>query len=244
VIHRLENEAPHWPPGTAAGYHAVTWGYLAGELVRRVTGKTLGQMLAERIAAPLDADFHLGLDDRYFDRVANPISPKHARRQPTDPAAPIVGPLYAVALLNPSIRPYADVASSAWRRAEIAASNGHATAKGIARIYAMLASGGSLEGVRVLSAATIERAAWQEWGSDTDLVLGRGLRRSAGFILNTDAMFGPTDSAFGHSGAGGSTGFADPTRRLGFGYVMNQMEPGGADATRAARLIRAVYESL
>jgi CubicO group peptidase (beta-lactamase class C family) len=244
MVRRFEREEPHWLPCTGAGYHAVTWGYLAGELVRRVTGSSLGRLLSERIAEPLGADFHLGLDDRHFHRVANPISPKHARRHPTNPVAPAVGPLYPIALLNPSIRPYADVASAAWRRAEIAASNGHGTANGIARIYAMLANGGSLDGVRVLSPSTIERATRQEWGGEMDLVLGRGLRRSAGFILNSDAMFGPSDAAFGHSGAGGSTGFADPTKRLGFGYVMNQMEPGGVDDTRAARLIRAVYDAL
>ena len=242
--HRLEREDPHWQPGTAAGYHAVTWGYLAGELVRRTTGTTLGRLVAERIARPLEADFHLGLDDRHFDRVASPITPKHARVQPRDPVAPAVGPLFAVALMNPALRPYADVCSAPWRRAEIAASNGHGTAKSLARIYGAVASGGALEGVRVLSAPTIERATREMWNSDTDLVLGRGLRRSAGFILNTDSMFGPRAESFGHSGAGGSTGFADPTTQLGFGYTMNQMAPGSDGETRAARLIRALYASL
>ncbi len=136
-VSRIAAEDPHWEPDTAAGYHAILWGFLAGELAQRTTGKSLGQLLRERIAGPLDADFHIGLPDSEHHRVADLIRPNHARVQ-RDPA-PLLG-------------------------------------------------------------------------------------------------------TFGHNGAGGSIGFADPARRLGVGYAMNQMQPGVEVDTRGSRLVRAVLE--
>ena len=244
MIGWLETEPPHWIPGTAAGYHAVTWGYLAGELVRRTTGKTLGTVLRERLAAPLDADVHVGLADEDMSRVADVIGPNHARRQPLAGTPPSMPALYPIALMNPVIRPFKDVGTPVWRRAEIAASNGHATGKGLARLYAALACGGELGGVRIVDSDALNAATREEWGLEPDLVLGRPMRRGRGFNLNTERQYGPHAGTFGHSGAGGSYGFADPAKRLGAGYAMNQMQPGLEADTRGTRLIEALYACL
>jgi len=245
MVRRIEAEAPHWPPGTAAGYHAVLWGFLPGELVRRLTGRTLGQLLAERVAGPLQADCYLGLPDADHGRVADLIGPNHARRQPeAAPAAVQMPPLYPLALQNPSIRPWQDACSPAWRRAEIAAANAQANARGIARIYGAVARGGELEGVRILSPTAIAALTVEEVGGQDDLVLGRPMRRGRGVMLNTLGQYGPNPDSFGHAGAGGSVGFADPARRLGVGYAMNQMQPGIETDTRGGRLVGALYDCL
>ncbi|MCP5179582.1 MAG: beta-lactamase family protein [Pseudomonadales bacterium] len=241
MIGLLEKQTPYWTPGTAAGYHAINWGYLPGEITRRVTGRTLGEIFRTEIAAPLQADCYIGLPDGEHARVADMIGPNHARIQPdlTAMTLPAMPPLYAVALQNPSIRPYQDASSAAWRRAEIAAANGQGNARGIARIYAALANAGGPVGAR-----TVARMCREEWGNESDLVLGRALRRSAGLILNTDHQYGPNAESFGHAGAGGSVGFGDPVAGLGVAYVMNQMQMNLNDDTRAGRLVRAVYACL
>jgi CubicO group peptidase (beta-lactamase class C family) len=246
MIGHLEAEEPHWTPGAGAGYHAVLWGFLPGELVRRLTGQTLGKLLEERIARPLGADVYLGLPDVEHGRVADLVGPNHARRQPD--LAALAGlrlpPLYACALQNPSIRPWQDACSPAWRRAEIAAANAQANARGIARIYGAVANDGMLGSVRVLSPEAIRALTVQEVGDEDDLVLGRPMRRARGVMLNTLHQYGPNPDSFGHAGAGGSVGFADPARGLGVGYAMNQMQPGIETDTRGGRLIAAVYDSL
>ncbi len=244
MIRLLERQVPYWPPGTAAGYHAVVWGYLPGELARRLTGKTLSALLRERLAEPLDADFFLGLPAAEDSRVAPLIGPNRARTQPDasmrpEPRMPA---LYPVALQNPLIRPFKDASSRAWRRAEIAASNGHASARGIARIYAAAASAGTPGSP--FSSSTITQVTAERVGETPDLVLGRPIRRGAGVILNSGGAYGPCPASFGHAGAGGSLGFADPERRLGVGYAMNQMQTNLDGDTRGGRLLRAVYECL
>ena len=244
MTRRIAAEIPHWEPGTAAGYHAILWGFLAGELALRVSGKTLGMLLLERVAGPLDADFYIGLPESEHGRVADLIGPNRARVLPDSAAAqPVkVPPLFPFALQNPTIRPYRDACSSAWRVAEVAAANGHGNARGIARIYAALAQGGSSKDVQVMRPETIARMTRQQWGMVDDLVLGRPMRRGCGVNLNTAEQYGPSPLAFGHSGAGGSIGFADPHRRLGVGYAMNQMQPGIEADTRGSRLVRAIID--
>lgn len=246
MIRRLESEEPHWPPGSAAGYHAVLWGFLPGELARRLTGKMLGQIFAERIAAPLAADCHIGLPEVEHHRVADLIGPNHARRQPdlSTLADMVMPPLYPYALANPSIRPWQDACSPAWRNADLAAANGQAHARGIARIYGAMARGGELDGVRVLSTDAITALMAEEVGVEDDLVLGRPMRRGRGVMLNTEQGYGPNPAAYGHAGAGGSFGFADPDARLGVGYAMNQMQPGLEADTRGSRLVQSLYAAL
>jgi CubicO group peptidase (beta-lactamase class C family) len=246
MVARISAEEPHWEPGTAAGYHAVLWGYLPGELALRASGESLGSILASRIVGPLGADFYLGLPTAQHGRVADLIGPNHARKLP-DLSAMMglkMPPLFKYALQNPSIRPWQDACSAAWRSAEIAAANGQASARGIARIYGAMARGGELGGVRVLREQTINSMCREEVGEGNDLVLGRPLRRGRGVILNTQAMYGPNPNTYGHSGAGGSVGLADPALKLGIGYTMNQMQPGIETDTRGNRLLRAVMDAL
>lgn len=242
MIGLLERQAPHWSPGSAAGYHAVVWGYLPGELAVRLTGKTLGTLVRERLAEPLEAEFHLGLPPELDDRVAPMIGPNRARRQPdlSSFAGLELPPLYPVALQNPVIRPFQDASSPAWQRAEIAAANGQANARGIARIYAAALDTGQ----GPLGRETLASLVAQRVGEQDDLVLGRPMRRGAGVILNTANGYGPAAAAWGHSGAGGSIGFADPSAGVAFGYAMNQMQNNLDDDTRGGRLLRAFYSCL
>ncbi len=225
---------PWWTPGTANGYHAMTYGFLAGELVRRATGKTLGAFFASEIAEPLRADFFIGLPQSEDARVAEMIGPKTE----ADPFAQDPSPAAISALSNPPLD--MEVPNTrAWRAAEIPAANGQGHARGLARIYGELARGwGDLISAAVLTRATQVRCERE------DLVLGVPVRWSAGWIRNTPPLYGPGDTAYGHSGAGGSFGFADPERRLGVGYAMNQMFANLQGDPRGLRLVDAVYASL
>ncbi|MEZ5560490.1 MAG: serine hydrolase [Pseudomonadales bacterium] len=142
------------------------------------------------------------------------------------------------------MRPFADACSSAWRSAEIAASNGHGNARGIARIYAALAGGGRVDDVRILDEATVRALATEAWGRAPDLVLGYPMRRGRGVNLNTSGELGPNALAFGHTGTGGSLGYADPDLKIGVGYAMNQLWGGTDSESRVGRLVRALYACL
>jgi len=246
IIGLLEVQEPLWKPGTACGYHAVTWGYFPGELIRRITGKTLGTFIRERVAIPLKADFFIGLPDSEHHRVGGMIGPNRAR-VPIKPveAIPEVPEHYKIALLNPNIRPYKDASSKAWRKAEIAAANGQTNARGIARVYGMMANGGELDGVQIISQNGINMATKEEVdGSRNNLVTGRPMRFARGFGLNTESHYGSNPNAFGHAGAGGSLGFADPEAKVGFGYAMNQMQVNPDDELRSSNLVSALYDCL
>ena len=249
----LAGQEPFWKPGTRSGYHAITWGYLAGEVIRRITGKTIGAYFHEKVAGPLNADFYIGLPESEEDRASDmlaaaPMSAEEAAKM--DPKAIKAGiemqksELYQAALGNPQIKPYTHVSSRAWRAAEIPAANGTANARGVARIYGALANGGEIDGVRVLSEAAIDESTKQEWGDEPDAVLGMPMPKARGFMLNRMSMYGPNDGAFGHSGAGGSIGFADRKAGIGIGYAMNQMVNNLDGDSRGGRLIKAVYAAL
>ena len=246
MVRLLAAQKPHWEPGTASGYHAVMWGYPAGELVKRITGKTLGTYFREKVAEPLGADFYIGLPDSEMDRVSAMIGPNRGRvaQETGEDPSPSHGPFYEVSLENSIISPFKDASSYAWRKAEIAAANGQANARGIAKIYGALANGGEMDGLRIISRRGIEAATVEEVGDQTDLVMGTATRRARGFILNSDAAYGPNDNAFGHGGAGGSGGFADPEANIGIGYAMNQMQVNPDDEPRAGKLLKATYECL
>ena len=247
MVNLLAAQKPHWKPGTGAGYHAVNWGYLPGEIVKRITGKTLGTLFHEKVAVPLNADFYIGLPDSEMGRVSDMIGPNHARikPKPSDGPPPKMPLLYAIALMNPSIRPYADASSYAWRKAEIAAANGQANARGIARVYGALANGGKIDGIRLISPEGIKAAIKEEVGLDQiDLALGVPTRRGRGYILNAAGMYGSNPDAFGHGGAGGSSGFADPEANIGIGYAMNQMEADPLAPPRSYKLMKATYACL
>ncbi len=241
----LAAQRPLWPLGEGGGYHAVTWGYLPGELVRRITGKSLGAYTRETITGPLGADFWIGLPESEHGRVSDLIGPNHARpttaSQMPGTGEPAGEPsrLFQLALQNPSIRPFKDACSAAWRSAEISAANGQANARGIATVY-----GACVGPDPIVGPASLAAACQIEIEDQLDLVLQTDTRRSRGFIMNSGGAYGPNLASFGHGGAGGSLGFADPDARVGFGYAMNQMQPGVPRVTRSGRLVAALYACL
>jgi len=216
---KLARQKPAWPPGTASSYHAMTFGWLAGEIVRRASGKTLGAFVRDGIAGPLDADFAIGLPEREEGRLAEMIAPKRA------PIMPPLSDIAMLALVNPQQNPEAPNAR-AWRAAEIPAANGHTSAMGLARIYAALAGGGAFEGRRILSPEGLARMTRPMTSDgDRDMMLGLADSWAMGVLLNTPGVYGSNRSAFGHSGWGGSFGCADPDAQISIGYVCNQMGP-------------------
>ena len=244
MVNLLAAQKPLWEPGTAVGYHAITWGYLPGELVRRITGKTLGQYFREKVAEPLGADFYIGLPDSEMSRCGTLIGPNRARKKPRMTEVPKMPDLYPISLQNPSIAPYRDASSDVWRRAEIAAANGQANARGIARIYAALANGGLLNGTKIISPEAIAESRKLEVDGEMDLVVGVPVRRARGFMLNIEGAYGPFNDSFGHGGAGGSSGFADPHNNVGFGYAMNQMQADAAATPRSMKLVECLYQCI
>lgn len=237
----LAAQRPLWPLGTGAGYHAITWGYFPGELIRRITGQTLGEYFQDHVARPLGADFFIGLAEQHHHRCATMVGPNRARKLPAQTEKAVMPALFPIAQQNPSVSPFKDVSSAPWRSAEIAGANGQSNARGIATIYAALANGGELGGTRIISEAGLKNALHQEVDDQIDLVLGKPMRRGRGFMLNTGEEFGPNPASFGHTGAGGSIGFADPNKHLALGYAMNQMQADASATPRATLLINALY---
>ena len=246
----LAAQAPWWEPGTKHGYHAVTFGWLVGEVVRRITGRSLGTYFRDEIAAPLGLDLHIGLPDAEHHRVAE------LSEIPTEQLDPETMGLAQVIFSDPQGMPalaFVNPPSMAfgpnnpeWRRAEIPGANGHGAARDLARVYGALARGGAVDGVHVLKPESVARCATEQ-SSGPDLVLQVSTRFGLGFMLSqerADARFGASPRAFGHPGAGGSLGFADPDNRIGFGYVMNRMGPHILLDPRAVALIGAVYASV
>jgi CubicO group peptidase (beta-lactamase class C family) len=242
----LERQTPWWQPGSAHGYHALTYGWLVGELIRRVSGMSVGRYVREHIAAPLGAEFWIGLPEELDARVADLLQGPIATDNPTLMERMMAEPngVLAKAFGNPPLL-LMSPNSRSWRAAELAAANGHTTAPALARIYAALANGGELDGARILRRETIDRARAEEsYGADRVLTLTT--RIGLGFFLPPEnEPLGPNPRTFGHGGAGGSLGVADPEANVGFGYVMNLMHTGMwlADP-RPRALLDAVYEGL
>ena len=241
----LAAERPWWRPGSRHGYHVNTFGFLAGELVRRVSRDRIGAFVKREVAEPLGADFHFGLDPVHEARAAEYV---FAAARVTEDAEEQVGGdegergfLLSRAYLNPpAVSGIGTVNTRAWRAAEIPSANGHATARAVARIYSALACGGAVDGVRLLEAATIDEAT-AEHSAGPDFVLGRPSRFGLGFQLTQpERPLGPNPRSFGHFGAGGSIGFADPDAGLAFAYVMNGSGPRWQNPRNRA-LIEAVY---
>jgi len=243
----LAAEEPWWVPGEGHGYHALTIGWLVGELVRRITGRSLGTYFRQEIAEPLGIDFHIGLPDSEHARVAEMSSiPLEVPPDGGVKLAEIIlsNPegLSARAFMNPPSLALG-VNNREWRAAEIPGANGHGNARALARVYGALSRGGEIDGVHVLSPAGIARC-HQEQSAGPDQVLQISTRFGLGFMLSQkerEARFGPNPRSFGHPGAGGSVGFADPDARIGFGYVMNRMGPHILLDPRAVELIEATY---
>ncbi len=246
VIEQLASQATRWEPGTAVGYHMRTFGWITGELVRCITGITVGAFFAAEIAAPLSLDWWIGLPEAEEPRVARLVPPEI----PNDPkvrefmdAIMAPGTLMGDALTGPANQFHYD---EMWNtrqlhECELPSSNGIASAHAVARMYA--ATVGRVDAVRLLTPDTVERARVTH-SDGRDLVLGFPMRYGLGFSLppTLSSAAGPT--AFGHSGAGGSFGLADTDHGLGFGYVMNRMVVGPNEDPRPRNLLRAVYASI
>jgi CubicO group peptidase (beta-lactamase class C family) len=237
ICERLEAMAPLWPPGAHSGYHPVTFGYLAGEIFRRVDGRRLGAAFREDIAAPLGLDAWIGLPDSEAGRVAEIRRP---------PAMPDLGPITEpkrLAFLTRWAQP-GGRDDGRLRRADIPSVTGYATAPALARVMAILANDGRLDGRTWLRSSTIAEAARTRIAGE-DLVLPFDLSWGAGFLRNERLkIYGPGLATFGHSGWGGSCAFADPETGLSGAYVMNRQSADLFGDFRSRRLIDAAYEAL
>jgi CubicO group peptidase (beta-lactamase class C family) len=239
---------PWWPPGSRHTYHTNTYGFLIGELARRVTGQTPGQWLRENVASPLQADLAWGVDRRDLARCAEVVwhapSPEPAPDWATMAALPEEQSMIALGYFNPpGIAGMGVVNTEPWRRTEVPSTNLHASARGIARVYEALAAGGRLDGTVVLDRdvlAEATRVQSEGWCP----VLERDVSFCLGFQqTRPDRPFGPNAGSFGHFGTGGSLGFADPVARVAFGYVLNAVKPRWQNERNRA-LVDAVYGCL
>ena len=248
----LAAQEPWWEPGQAHGYHVNTQGFLIGEIVRRITGKSLGTYLRDEIAGPAGIDFVIGfgpaLDARCADILPPLPSPEaEAQRAILDADRTSLTGLprmRVLAYMNPrDLSGRGVVNTRRWRAAEVPSTNGHGTARAIARLYSALASDGELDGVHILSPEIVAMAIAERVYAE-DVVLQRPTRFGLGFQLTMpERPLGPNPRTFGHFGAGGSLGFADPDTRVAFGYAMNQGRAGWQHR-HVRHLIDLVYEAL
>lgn len=237
----LAAQAPWWEPGTASGYHGLTYGHLIGEVVRRITGQRLGEFFAAQVAGPLGADFHIGLPPSEFQRVTN-VAPRPGPSPSETP--PAETPAFDPSQLDPNSVAYktwtnppmsaADYSWTAdWRRADIGAANGHGNARSAARLQSAVACGGEVDGVRLLSPRTIDRI-FEVQSDGIDLVLGIPFTFGIGYSL----LPGGRVCAWG--GTGGSCVIIDVDRRITFAYVMNRMAPVSVIAPALAECVKEI----
>jgi CubicO group peptidase (beta-lactamase class C family) len=248
VIRALEAQKPLWPPGTAHGYHARTFGFLLNELVRRIAGKTLSEYWRKVFAEPLKLDFWIGLPEEQNRRVATVYAAKSGRPpEPKQFYLDLVTPrtLARKTFTSPyGLQSVSGMNTPAIRAQPIVSFGGIGSASALAKFYSMLANGGKLDGQTFFSEETI---AWMTsvLADGMDHVFQIPTAFSAGFMKDprnsTRRMFGTFPNAFGHPGAGGANAFADPENRLAFAYVMNQMEQQVLPNEKSLRLIDAIY---
>jgi CubicO group peptidase (beta-lactamase class C family) len=233
----LAAQKPWWEPGTASGYHAVSQGYLVGEVVRRVTGQSLGTFFAKEVAGPLGAEFFIGLPATEDHRTARVIPPDM-----TAIDGQMVGSeLLAKVFMNPILSAERSFDDD-WRRAEIPAANGQSNARGVGAVQSIVSNGGEARGVRLLSSTGLD-AIFEEQSNGDDLVLGVPLRFGIGYGLGNDTMpLGPRGCYWG--GWGGSLVVSDLDARITVSYVMNRMEMGLVGDTRGAALVLAAVVGL
>lgn len=240
----LAKQRPWWTPGTAHGYHAATFGWLVGEVIKRVSHKRLGLFLQEEIAHPLGIDFLIGFGPEEDHRVATVVEQGSFEQNAGETGETIDPNSLLAKVNNPSLDDFSIFNSRAWRAAEIPSANGTTNARALARLYGALACGGEIDGMRLLSHDLLKKATTVS-AMGTDIIFGFKSCIGLGFGLNRPAGFmGPNETTFGHPGYGGSIGFADPTVGIGFGFVTNSIPLGPAQDQRAANLIRALYQSL
>jgi CubicO group peptidase (beta-lactamase class C family) len=238
---RFAAQAPWWEPGTASGYHALNYGHLVGEVLRRITGKSLKQFVAEEIAGPLGADFQIGAVESDWDRIA-----------PVVPPPPLPFDFASLPADSPTVRtltgPPAEASNAntpAWRGADIGAVNGHGNARSVARVLSVISRGGEVDGVRLLRPETIELI-FREQANGIDVVLGVPLRFGIGYGLpQLDILpYVPDEKICFWGGWGGSVIIMDVGRKMTISYMMNKMGSGIIGSERSAKYVSAIYKSL
>jgi len=250
MIHALEHQAPAWEPGTAQGYHAITYGYLVGEVVRRITGRSIGTYFRDEIAAPLGLNFWIGLPEDQEPRVGRLIGGIVADDAQVDnetraAMAEFTGPdtMLGKALTGGGAFSGPGIWNSRpVHAAEIPAAAGISDARSIARMYAACLT--EVDGVRLLGADQVRTATIQRTHGPNIVLLDLDLQFGLGFIVPSTLVQLGGPHSFGHFGAGGSAGWADPDADLAFGYVMNRMDMGLAGDQRSFGLIAACYDAL
>ncbi|KAA1245622.1 serine hydrolase domain-containing protein [Aquimarina sp. RZ0] len=241
ICDRLARQAPYWKSGEFTSYHGWTVGFLAGEIIRRVSGKTVGDFLQSEIAKPLDAKVFVGLPENEHINVATLYKPLTQHQLPDLITLPN---FLASAVGNPVL----DAESpnrKEWREAEMPALNGHSNAEGLAKLYNPLAENAKSESFNYLSSQTIDKMTTVA-SSRLDAMIGSPVDWAHGVTMNTLdlKLYGENKKAFGHSGWGGSFGCADRENRIAIGYVCNQMGPDTVGDARTPRLIKAIYDSI
>jgi len=238
---RFAAQAPWWTPGAASGYHALNFGHLIGEVLRRITGSSLRQFVADEIAGPLGADFQIGAAESDWERIADVIPPPPL---PFDLAA--LGPdsLVVKTFTGPAVEA-SEANTPAWRRADIGAANGHGNARSVARILSALPRGGAVDGVRLLSPDTIGLV-FREQAYGVDQVLGVPMRFGIGYGLPVPETipYIPEGKICYWGGWGGSMIVMDLDRGMTIAYMMNKMAPGIIGSPRAEEYSRAIYDAL
>jgi CubicO group peptidase (beta-lactamase class C family) len=233
VISRLAAQAPAFEPGSVTAYHAVTYGHLVMEVVRRITGLMPADYVAQHIAGPLGADITVGAPEATWNRIATLIPP------PPPQGGPQFDPKVVKALMNPMVIPGVTTATPDWRNSQIPAVNGHVSASGFAKLWGAIGNGGSLDGVEILSRAAIDEMA-KPLSEGPDMMMGPG-QWAAGVSRNRGNL-GPNDSTFGNFGFGGSFGIADLDLGVGASYVPNKLFPSILQDPRARALATAIME--
>lgn len=254
MVRRVAEEPAFWTPGTRQGYHGITMAWTVGELVRRAGGKRLGSFFAEELAGPLGIDFWIGLPEAHEGRVAPMLlaepdqawmNTRFIKTALTTRDTPTALFMRDFATFEPNTR--------ACRAAEVGSANGMANGRALAGLYAPFANGGTLHGKRFVGAETLTRMARVSAATNDDATLMIPARFALGFMKSTDNRRLPgvvnssllmSESAFGHVGAGGSIGLADPEARMSFGYAMNRMGTGVLLNERGQSLVDAVYSTL
>ena len=234
----LAAQAPLSAPGKSRAYHSVTMGYLVGELIRRTDGRSLGRFLAEEVCGPHGIDYWIGLPAALHDRCAEFFGETAGTLfDRSDPDSPMARAMAQT--------PAEDVNTERFRAAEIPSINGIGAARGVAKLFDGLAAGGVLDGRRLLGADALAEATAEQWFGREDL-LGHTRRMALGFALGLPGRLamGPSPRAFGHTGAGGAIGFADPDAGLGFAYAPGRMYAGPGISPRLSALVDALYEAL
>ena len=247
TVNRLAEQEPWWEPGSRSGYLELTYGFLVGEVVRRVSGLLPGAFLEREVTGPLGIDFTIGLPEKEADRAAELVHPPAAETSEQAAVFAQLAPVALAALANPLVGA-AEANTPEWRAAEIPAANGHATARAVAALYGVFAGRGTYGGREVLSPEAAERVR-EGQGGCRDLVLGAGFEHETEvglglWLSGSNGSYGPNPRAFGHDGFGGSCGLADPEAGVSLGYVMNRMGPHIADDPRKMALIDALYSAL